>query len=426
MTIMSKTDGLILNRIFAMPDEKLIRFCFAAVIIWIISPIAALLSNLLGIDGYNFCGVWLTFLYVSGALGLIFGGLFLFKMYSFSDAELRAKLMLSEPLILVGTVFLWAVFCTLFAGEKTIAIYGYEKFHDNLFVYLFYGGMITAGIAVKNSEKYLLKSAEAFLCVAASLSFVSLVNNGVTNKLCRNSLTETDGHEAVFFDTEHFAMYLVMAIIVCAFLVLRLSKTGGRIIVLFALGLMVAALAFTGSLAGLIALALVSLFTILRYNKLPASSLKVLLLELSVCLVVYILIVSVFKVVPAFPENMLVFWRNTLKKVGENAVVGIGPQNTLGYAYNVYLKICLYLGVPGLLLYLAAFITAARELISQNMKMPLYAVAAVMTAIGYVIFAFFGSTMFYTAPYFYIVIGIIFGKCLEPLGKTVKVNCDKN
>ena len=144
---MSNTDGALLRRINSISDSALNNINSSVVLLWTISPMIFFAMNKFGVTPYNIHGIMIVILYFLGCVGLIFGVISCSRAFEVTlkkegkDSTIYKFL----PLILLVIFVIWCVFCTIFAKEKRVAIYGYESLRDNLITFLFYLGFVAAG-----------------------------------------------------------------------------------------------------------------------------------------------------------------------------------------------------------------------------------------------------------------------------------------
>ena len=418
---MSKTDGLLLDTINSFTEERIVKLSFACVAIWITSPVIAMILNIFKIDGYNFCGVWLTLLYFSGGFGLLFGFLFFLKRFSSIHFYKKDLIRYLEPFLLLSCLFIWSIFCTFFANEKRIAVYGYESFHDNLLVYLFYGGMIFCGMVLNNSRKYLLKTADAYLIVSSFSAAVALMNNKITIALCKNTLTITSGYESIYFETDHYAFCLVISLVVSVFFTLFRKNNFIRLLSFLMFVVFSVTLALNASLSGIIAIGIFCcLISKWVLNNCRENAPIMIAIDCSFILVLCGAFIAGKSF--SFHEGLVNSWKNALEIVFDNPVVGIGPQNILTKAYNIYLQIAEYTGILGLLLFVSSFIVSAKLVLDGKGDLEAFSLCIVSIVGCYLIVSFFSVTMFYTAPYFYFAVGVMFGHFLDFMPNSVNKN----
>lgn len=73
---------------------------------------------------------------------------------------------------------------------------------------------------------------------------------------------------------------------------------------------------------------------------------------------------------------------------------------------NEYIQHMVFLGIPGLILYLGALITMLVCQLKKIKKLELTTIAAAVCVIAYAVCAFTGNTMFYTTPYMFMFLGM--------------------
>ena len=127
-------------------------------------------------------------------------------------------------------------------------------------------------------------------------------------------------------------------------------------------------------------------------------------------------------------NGRLQIWENSLPLVKEYWLIGCGLDNfrdaypnnggiIFDKAHNVYLQIAVTNGIPALIIFLIllfiAFIKGIK--VKNNILTPIY-----MAFIGYSIQAFFNISVIDVAPYYYIIIGLIFSKYEENNNPKIK------
>ena len=110
-----------------------------------------------------------------------------------------------------------------------------------------------------------------------------------------------------------------------------------------------------------------------------------------------------------------VLWKNTFERILQRPIFGFGPEGFVGEnklvpagttTHNEYLQMAGYLGIPALLLYLAALVTLAVKQWKRLKRLdPLVAIAAGGT-VAYLVSAFVGNPVFNTAPFFWMFLGL--------------------
>ena len=131
-----------------------------------------------------------------------------------------------------------------------------------------------------------------------------------------------------------------------------------------------------------------------------------------------------------FGSGRIHIWKNVLEKIPDNLWFGTGPDTMshaqleaftrydpdkgvqlvaeIDTAHNEYLNILFHQGIFALLAYLAALVLAAAKWIKQGSAVPA-AAACGAAVLCYCIQAFFGISMFLTAPFFWMTLGLLDG-----------------
>ena len=115
-----------------------------------------------------------------------------------------------------------------------------------------------------------------------------------------------------------------------------------------------------------------------------------------------------------------ILWSLTLKAISEKPLLGWGTEGIreiLIYAasdygndrpHNEYLQYAAFYGIPALCVYLCAVGSVYRKAFKQRAELKPMTVIALTAGIGYLCSAFFGNTMYYTTPYFFVILGFAF------------------
>lgn len=135
-----------------------------------------------------------------------------------------------------------------------------------------------------------------------------------------------------------------------------------------------------------------------------------------------------------FGSGRIYIWKSVLERIPDNLLFGTGPD-TMNYAgieafsrydeiknveivaeidtaHNEYLNVLYHQGIFALLAYLTALVIAAKAWISRGGRKTESA-ALGAAVLCYCIQAFFGISMFLTAPFFWISLGLLDSSCRE-------------
>jgi O-antigen ligase len=110
-------------------------------------------------------------------------------------------------------------------------------------------------------------------------------------------------------------------------------------------------------------------------------------------------------------------WSGTIKMIkqkpifgwGMEAITRFGKVQEVGYdrPHNEYLQYALFYGIPAAILYIIGCLSVLTKGFKGRNRDGL-AYTCLIASVGYMLSAFFGNTMFYTTPYFFICLGLTF------------------
>lgn len=248
-------------------------------------------------------------------------------------------------------------------------------------------------------------------------------------------------------NTDHLAAVLSLAVPILWVALLRLEGRR-RFWLLLPLSLCLAVLLWMGVDAGLVALAGSTLLSLPAV--LPCGDRTRRRLWLAIPVVLLLGLAGVFflggspggslgelsallhgQVSDSFGSGRVRIWRELAPLVGERPILGGGPEtlglrndivferwhedlgillrSTVDDAHNAYYNILLCQGVPGLLLYLAGLVCAARHWLRRAKTSP---AAALLGAgvLGYCIQAFFSVSAVIVSPFLWLALGLLVGE----------------
>jgi O-antigen ligase len=116
-------------------------------------------------------------------------------------------------------------------------------------------------------------------------------------------------------------------------------------------------------------------------------------------------------------------WRLTIESIARRPVFGWGTEGIADYLkansldgnnrpHNEYLQYAAFYGIPAALVYITALCSIYRKAFKQLAELPAINICALLAGAGYLFSACFGNTMFYTAPFLFIMLGL---GCYDPL-----------
>jgi len=335
---------------------------------------------------------------------------------------------------LLTALLVWIVVCTASSGHFLELTAGTRYQHEGLITYLYYAGAFVCCTAIRSE-----KSRNSFLSLfghAGTLMGLLIILQDwyVTAPYVLKVFTSV--RAGTYYNTNHCGYYLTMTIVSLFGLSLYETNRKKRVLYIISMEIQFFALitnntfgSFLGVILAVPLIYLIYFFSGHRYHYrilLPAAVL------LLVSGVQYKIVLNNFSVLGSDvgtiaddPNSMeagatgsgrFILWKYTFEKILKSPVFGYGPD---GLAYdmpdyirhsrphNEYLQYAAFFGIPGLLLYLSALVSLAVRRVRQLSRLPSSTLAAAGALIGYLISAFVGNTMFYSAPFFFMLFGLV-------------------
>ena len=109
-------------------------------------------------------------------------------------------------------------------------------------------------------------------------------------------------------------------------------------------------------------------------------------------------------------------WRKTFELIRERPLLGWGFNGIfeqlsavelgIGKPHNEYLETAVFFGIPAALIYIAGLISIFIKALKNRKTIDNVSTACLIASLAYIGSAFFGNVKFYTAPFFFIVLGL--------------------
>ena len=418
-------------------DKKITLVSAILLIVWIAYPIVVMYLNAFNVSAYLTYQIWYTILYFIGGAGMVIGGITL--------CNLKKRPI---PIYLMALFGIWCILCSAFAEHKAIAFFGFSTMKDNFTTYFAYAGFILLGLTVAKDKEWVKRLATVFLFTSAILAVIALMDNKLTTSLCVNYITNCYHYQSVFYNTNHYGYYLLMSIILAAYLFLNEEDKQMRIIYLVCEAIFTTTLILNNTMGAYLATLLTFIFAIIWsfMNKEPKKDILIFVAVFLVATAISFIytnnvssnFVGMFsdagdmmteEDINAVGSGRGALWLVYTDVIKHYPIMGVGPENVGTSAHNTFLQIGAYTGLVGLVIYVSIFIAGVIGLIRIRHTISPQAKAAAFIVVGYLISAFFGVTMFYTAPYFYAILGIclydLVGEKAEESIEEIKVEENK-
>lgn len=417
-------------------------------VIWILSPIYIMLRSLLleshrefdlYLNQFILGTEWFMLLQQIGYLGILLGFLIFLKglIISKDKNEKKSYKYFIENLFptLLFLMLIWSILSWCFSDNHLLSFYGGSYRKDGLLSYFTYAGIFSCGYIIRNNH-YIKNILIQFTSISTLLSCLVLVNNNTINRL----LT-LQPNSAVFNNTNHFAYYLCLSIM-CAVALIIIEK-GSSITLFFrvsSLGILTAALVKNGSFGPYLAIVVGFTFLLFLIYLFDPSSFKRLMLAISTFLFISVImnihsnffineilklfgdiddIVTKTKDASRAGSGRWKLWVNGVRFSLEKPFFGYGPDN-LGNKYleagisidrphNEIIQFAASLGIPAALLYISAMLNLFKNLITNRKQLTTIIICMFSVVFAYLVSSIFGNTMYYTTPFFFMILGLCGG-----------------
>lgn len=436
-----KTIGQLLDYI---SESKISFFAQILLIIWGISPLLVLLFSISLPHGDMFTQIsnqnslaifWQTILWQTGYCGLFIGLVLIGKsLLEKKKNNISPNDYIKTHLfpLMLGLMLLWSILATVFAENPTLALQGHTYRKDGLLAYFAYAGLFCCGMALFQ-KKHILRVIKVITATAAILSIVTIINLEMINQLFH-----IDARTSVFHNSNHYGYYLCVTLGLALLLILN-SKQKIPFVSYILFVIITAALVINRSIgpylgvwAGMIVC--IVIYTFIRKER----TFKIRSITSAILLLLVSIIVNTTTahlgsdLYGLLQDGREIFygtelaaragsgrwrlWVNAVSFIGEKPLFGYGPDN-LGERYaalgigidrphNELLQFAASLGIPAMVFYITALAVQLKNFWINRYKLSAASIGLFSALFAYLVSSMFGNTMYYTSPFFFLLLGM--------------------
>ncbi len=342
--------------------------------------------------------------------------------------------------IIFGLLCIWMVVETCIVGWNYCAIWGsdwgYESimFMVSYFVIYFFGACL---VVSEKTRRFLLDCFMGMGLFMAPFSVLFMFLQPPEEMFMFEGMTLC----GVFYNTNHYGYYLTMMIIMAA--VFYINETDKRkkifYFVNFAVNTAILEVnntlgSFVGCVFGFIFMIIVYRIVDGRFNK---KSFIMFLIFIAISTVMSLLTGMLsYSLSEFFADTGHIMandefamdggsgrwgiWMKTIEYIFKHPIIGNGVEASevlmLGdymgnlRPHNEYLQWAYFFGIPALILYVAGVFSIFLHDLKYKKSLDKVTLACIITSFAYLVSAFFGNTKYYTAPYFFMILGFAFLK----------------
>lgn len=422
---------------------------FVLLSICLILPVIRQVTHTLIFSLNNECNI-IKFIGLIGIIGLVLSICINYKKNE-NKKEYILKIL---PIILFVLYMTWTLISCILSQDQYKAFYGTDTRKDGYFTYIAYAGIFSLALCLKDTriKKVLLN---LFILIATLIiALVEIRKQGFLSTL----IWTKDITKGPFFNSNHYGYYLMMVASIALFLFIMEDKKVLKMVYLLIYSYFIYYLIINNTFGSYLALFLTIVMfmvvAIIKKEKRILALISIIIFAgISICTQtaknintqhnknitsenIKQLSSDISKITNAKnnPNNKyeeagsgrLALWINGTKFFIESPVFGYGPENLevkykeVGILqdrpHNLILQLLTTSGLPGCILYMSAVgIILIRGLKNIDMKNDLL-VVCLFTSIAYLISSMFGNSMYYTSPYFYIILGFLMKELIEKEG----------
>ena len=375
-------------------------------------------TNIVDVIG-NFFG---SIFYIGGIVAITMAICLIYKSIK------QRNFQLNKWDICFSIVLVWGLFSVLLSSDIKLTFWGTDYRIDGYFSYLIYASLYIICRSIKKSE---LK-----IWVLRALAIA-------TTSLCLDCVLKDDIF-SIFSHFNHYAYIITLGSTILAGLFILETK----IIIKICYALMfithiyclITVDTFGCYLAVLFALIFAVFFTGSINKKYILQSLILLFLFLGISVFVNIktqaiannfevLNTDIEKIATNAPDKenagslRIQMWTHTIKYIAKRPLFGYGPEGTThaflndglhnDRPHNEYLQYALFMGIPASIFYIAGLVFLFVFALKKRKQLSYYSIISGLAVLAYCISAFFGNTMYYTSPYFFMILGMVSKPVIE-------------
>lgn len=417
---------------------------FVSLFLFLVSPVIQSIREYIAPHKETFFGVIPTYPFTIGTINYIAAVVVVIAwvviairlMRKYRNGE-HPKLFI--PLAIFGFLALWMYLCQEINGFTSYAYVGDFYRNESLFTFMLYiCGYFLLGAILKSNR---LRWAAVLSFLAGSLIMGVLVLIDFFVKELR-IFWDSEGMAAIFSQYNHYGYYLLVGILLSGIIfVIRDVKLPIRIFcaIVYVTDNVILILndTFGCYLAAIAALVFGAIVIIaIRRNKGECIRMAAVILAFVAITCVmrmfnYSSTQDMANLVSDIKEHAdtneyssntgtrrWILWKHTVQYISERPIFGWGVEGTSqrlesepdtenDRPHNEYLQWAAFFGIPGALLYIAGLCVAMFGMFPQIKKTDPVSIACFVASAGYIASAFIGNTMYYTAPFFFIVLGMM-------------------
>lgn len=415
---------------------------FVLVLLWCLLPVWSFGEHVYwGIVGRNYLeksfatmeGYKIAMQFV-GSLSLVFVIFYLLGRIVMNRGQIWQKVKNEPWHFCLLAMLLWSCISTLMSDDISTSFHGTEYRFDGLKSYFFYAAMYVCAFIVANTKRKRVVC-DVFTLVANLVSLLVILQDFGNPFL--NQCFVGGPRMAMFYQFNHTGYFMNLGIVCVMGLYVYEKKLGLRIYYALSLAFQIFGIlvnsTFGSYLGSFCALIMVLVFFVRKNGKFSINLLVPVIIFFLISAASYVgwvptssgqdmrvNLMELFSDTQDILDNPLdakdaghgrmTLWQQGLKMIPRRPIFGYGPEQLdeelseimwVDRPDNEFIQHAVFLGIPGLLFYLAALVTLFIRQWIHMRKLDDITLVAAGCVVAYLVSSLFGNTMFNTVPYLY-------------------------
>lgn len=341
------------------------------------------------------------------------------------------------PLVFFGITLLFILISPFINGFTDAVVSGDKYRGESLITVALYFAFyfpVSAALNTENKKKILIYT---YMITSIPIAVMMMADTWFTEIAAFRSGT---GPSAIFHQFNHYGYYLLMNILTSEVLFIKEKNIKLRILCMVSFILNIIVLIINDTFGCYLACAVALVFSVIVLSVCDRKCCKAALAMTGIFVVISIVMGFWYDSVL---HNLLTFgkdvndiatapessdgagtgrwtlWMHTVSYIKERPLFGFGIEGTNERLFEEtngcntrphceFLQYAVFYGIPAAAAYIAGAFSVFINGLKKRYSLDIYTMAAIVASFGYLVSSMFGNTMYYTAPHFFILLGIAF------------------
>ena len=406
---------------------------YIILLLWAVSPVVEYFLKNYSYTSYTH--YYVRSIYVIGTIGIFEYIMYIFQKFKNKSFVLKDFI----PQILIMILLVLSEIATVYSKNPSLSFFGENYRKEGLLVYIMYCGFIMSASIIKE-KKFIKNIIKTIIVSAIIITILPLLNEGFSYGNFSN----------IFHNSNHYGYFLMICSILSGFMFVKYA--GFKRIMYLLIFCLISYMLIVNDTFGCYLAIFIGLIFALVYSVIKDYKPK----EITALFTTFILLsffisltgIKIAEKVPSNDIHGIVFnniaslfkdansflsssdevasnkagsgrgrlWKKASEYILEHPITGGGMECLNEYyrqnlilmdrPHNMILQVAAFIGIPGAIIYLTLIVYLAIKNLKYLTK-DTYNYMIYTTAMCYFISSMFGNSMYYTSPYFMILLGFL-------------------